>query len=107
MVVAVGPGGGQGAPGQAAGEAFPQGAYGGRGAAAPRAWPPASTHSWTASPPGRGLRGEPAGRGYGVSPRTSRSRRAHTNSAMPMKPFTVKNARFSRDRSCGFTIECS
>ena len=42
-----------------------------------------------------------------VRPRTSRSSRAHTKRAMPMKPLTLKNARLSRDRSCGRTIRCS
>lgn len=44
---------------------------------------------------------------YTVSPRTSRSSSAHANSAIPMNPLTEKNARFSRDRSCGRTTRCS
>lgn len=40
-------------------------------------------------------------------PRSIKSMSEHTKRTMPIAPLTVKNARFSRDRSLGRTSQCS
>ncbi len=61
--------------------------------------PPTGCGSRVSSPIGSG--------GHEPRPWTTRSARAKANSPMPITPLAVKNARLTRERSCGRTIRCS